>query len=221
MLPGIFILRQIDIYCTGAVALKASPQGDGFGCAANRSDKLKFENLCKILQSSASNKCKEVRSVTEFESIYRRYFHTVERYLLALCHDAHLAEELTAQVFFQAMKAFPKFRGDCDIRTWLCAMAKNTYLSHLRRQRPTEDIDELPVPDFRPSIEEKIQDRQQAMEIHRALHNLAEPYKEVFSLRVFSQLSFADIGNIFGKTANWACVTYHRARQKIREEMEE
>ena len=159
--------------------------------------------------------------MTEFETVYRQHFSYVERYLLALCHDAHLAEELTAQVFFQALKALPGFRGDCDIRTWLCAMAKNTYLSHKRKEKPTEDIDELRIPDPRQEIEERIQDRQQAMSIHRVLHTMPEPYKEVFSLRIFGQLSFEDIGSLFGKTANWACVTYHRARQKIRDEMEE
>ncbi|MBR4289166.1 MAG: sigma-70 family RNA polymerase sigma factor [Oscillospiraceae bacterium] len=159
--------------------------------------------------------------MTEFESIYRRYFHYVERYLLALCHDAHMAEELTAQVFFQALKALPDFRGGCDVRTWLCAMAKNAYLSYLRKQHPTENVDELQIPDSGRGIEEQMQDYQQAMTIHRILHDLPEPYKEVFSLRVFGQLSFEDIGSLFGKTANWACVTYHRARVKIRNEMEE
>ncbi len=159
--------------------------------------------------------------MTEFESIYRRYFADVELYLRAICHEEHLAEELTEQVFFQALKALPKFRGDCDIRTWLCAMARNCYLSHLRKTKPTEDIDQLQIPDPRQSVEEKIEDRQQAMVIHRILHDMPEPYKEVFSLRVFGQLSFEDIGSLFGRTANWACVTYHRARQKIREKMEE
>lgn len=159
--------------------------------------------------------------MTEFESIYRRYFADVELYLRAICHEEQLAEELTEQVFFQALKALPKFRGDCDIRTWLCAMARNCYLSHLRKTKPTEDIDQLQIPDPRQSVEEKIEDRQQAMVIHRILHDMPEPYKEVFSLRVFGQLSFEDIGSLFGRTANWACVTYHRARQKIREKMEE
>ena len=159
--------------------------------------------------------------MTEFESIYRRYFTDVELYLRAICHDESLAEELTEQVFFQALKALPKFRGDCDIRTWLCAMARNCYLSHLRKHRQTEDIDEIQIPDPRRSVEEQIEDSQQAMAIHRVLHELPEPYKEVFSLRVFGQLSFEDIGSLFGRTANWACVTYHRARQKIMKEMEE
>ena len=159
--------------------------------------------------------------MTEFESIYREYFRDVELYLRAITKDESLAEELTEQVFFQALKALPKFRGDCGIRTWLCAMARNCYLSHLRKAKPTEDIDELQIPDPRKTVEEQITDKEQAMAIHRLLHALPEPYKEVFSLRVFGQLSFGDIGSIFGRTANWACVTYHRARQRIQRKLEE
>ena len=159
--------------------------------------------------------------MTEFETIYRAYFTDVELYLRSLCRDEHLAEELTEQVFFQALKALPKFRGDCDIRTWLCAMAKNCYLGHLRRHKLTEPLEELQVPDPGQSIEERSLDRDQAMTIHRLLHDLPEPYKEVFSLRVFGQLSFEEIGSIFGRTGNWACVTYHRARKKIKDQMEE
>ena len=159
--------------------------------------------------------------MTEFETIYREYFRDVELYILAICKDEHLAEELTEQVFFQALKALPKFRGDCDIRTWLCAMGRNCYLSHLRKQRKTENIEELSIPDPRQNIEEQVADREQAMAIHRVLHDMPEPYKEVFSLRVFGQLSFEDIGGLFSRTANWACVTYHRARAKIQSAMEE
>lgn len=159
--------------------------------------------------------------MTEFEKIYTQYFRDVELYLRAICHEETLAEELTEQVFFQALKALPTFRGDCDIRTWLCAMGRNCYLSHLRKTKPSVDVDELQIPDPRKSVEEQTEDRDQAMAIHKILHDLPEPYKEVFSLRIFGQLSFGDIGALFGRTANWACVTYHRARQKIQAEMEE
>lgn len=158
--------------------------------------------------------------MTEFERIYRDYFTDVELYLRAICHDEILAEELTAQTFFKAMDSLPKFRGDCDIRTWLCSIGRNCYLSHLRKAKPTVSIDELQIPDPRRGIEEQVQDRDQTMQLHKVLHDLPEPYKEVFSLRVFGQLSFADIGSLFGKTQNWACVTYHRAKQKIQDAME-
>ena len=99
-------------------------------------------------------------------------------------------------------------------------MARNAFLSHLRKTKPAEDISEIQIPDPRKTIEERVEDKEQAMAIHKVLHDLPEPYKEVFSLRVFGQLSFENIGLIFGRTANWACVTYHRARQKIRDKME-
>ena len=97
--------------------------------------------------------------MTEFESIYQRYFRDVELYLRAITKDPSLAEELTQQVFFQALKALPQFRGDCDIRTWLCSMARNTYLSHMRKQRPTEDIEALQIPDPRQPVEEQIEEQ--------------------------------------------------------------
>ena len=159
--------------------------------------------------------------MTEFADIYETYFADVELYLRAICRDEALSEELTEQVFFRALKALPTFRGDCDIRTWLCAMARNAFVSHLRKEKPSQSIEELQIPDSRKTVEEWIVDQEQAMAIHRILHDLPEPYKEVFSLRIFGQLSFGDIGSLFGRTANWACVTYHRARQKIQSEMEE
>ena len=70
------------------------------------------------------------------------------------------------------------------------------------------------------NIEQELTSKEDAMKIHQILHGLKEPYKEVFTLRVFAELSFKEIGSIFGKTENWACVTYHRARKKIQEEME-
>lgn len=159
--------------------------------------------------------------MTEFADIYETYFADVELYLRAICRDEALAEELTEQVFFRALKALPTFRGDCDIRTWLCAMARNAFVSHQRKEKPSQSIEELQIPDSRKTVEEWIVDQEQAMAIHRILHDLPEPYKEVFSLQIFGQLSFGDIGSLFGRTANWACVTYHRARQKIQSEMEE
>ena len=151
-----------------------------------------------------------------FEEVYREYFRDVELYLLALCRDEQLAAELCSQVFFTALEQYPRFRGESHVRTWLCAIGRNLYLNHLRKRGK-----ELPLEgsliDNGVSIEERLEDSEEAMRIHKVLHSLPEPYKEVFSLRVFGQLSFAQIGEVFSKTANWACVTYHRAKSKIQE----
>lgn len=158
--------------------------------------------------------------MTAFEEVYRSYFGDVQLYLLALCKDSHLAEELTAQTFFKAMDSIGRFRGECDIRTWLFTIAKNSYLTHLRREKRDVPLEHDLIRDPGPPLEEIIADQQTAMQIHKILHSLPDPYKEVFSLRVFGQLSFVAIGELFGKTQNWACVVYHRARQKIMKEME-
>ena len=155
-------------------------------------------------------------TVENYEEIYREYFRDVELFLLALCRDENLAAELTAQVFFSALEQYPKFRGECHVKTWLCAIGRNAYLAHLRKTGKELPLEENLI-DRGVTIEERMEDREEAMRIHKVLHSLPEPYKEVFSLRVFGQLSFAQIGEVFGKTANWACVTYHRAKSKIQE----
>ena len=152
----------------------------------------------------------------EFEQVYRAYFRDVELYLLAVCRDVNLAAELCSQTFFAALEQYPKFRGGCHIRTWLCVIGRNLYLSHLRKKGKELPLEETLI-DTGVSVEERLEDKEEAMRIHKVLHSLPEPYKEVFSLRVFGQLSFAQIGEVFGKTANWACVTYHRAKSKIQE----
>lgn len=156
----------------------------------------------------------------EFEKIYVRYFNDVFLFLKKLSKDESIAEEITSETFFKAMRSIDTFRGETDIRVWLCQIAKNCYFSHLKKQQKIIDIDEVEFTDSKSTIEEQILNQSDAMKIHRLLHDLAEPYKEVFMLRVFGELSFKQIAYIFQKTDNWACVTYHRARNKILSQME-
>ncbi len=162
-------------------------------------------------------------SEKEFEKIYIRYFNDVFLFLKKLTKNDDIAEEITSETFFKAMRSIATFRGETDVRVWLCQIAKNCYFSHLKKQQRLVDIDDIgdiePL-DSKETIEEQIVNRSDAMQIHLLLHNLAEPYKEVFMLRVFGELSFKQIGDIFQKTDNWACVTYHRARNKILKQME-
>ena len=157
-----------------------------------------------------------------FESIYKAYFGRVYHYLLARCRDHHLAEELTAETFFRALRGLEDFRGDCDPGTWLCRIAGNLYASHLRKQpgpQPLEEALDLPDP-AAPDPAEQAERQDTVLRLYARLHRLEEPYKEVFSLRVFGELSFREIGQIFGKTENWARVTYHRGKLKLQETLE-
>ena len=157
----------------------------------------------------------------DFDQIYQNYFDSVYRYALSLSGNRQIAEEITQETFFKAMRTLDQFQEKSSLKSWLCAIAKNLWLSEQRMKKNQPMDDALPLPD--PSIgpEEAIVRQDESMRIHRLLHRLDEPYREVFTLRTLGQLSFRDIGDLFAKSENWACVVYHRARAKIREKMEE
>ena len=157
----------------------------------------------------------------EFEGVYRAYFTDVYRYALSLCHEEALADDLTSECFLKAMRAIGRFRGECELRVWLCQIVKRLYLDHLKRSGRELPQDELPESVEGPDPADSFTRQDEAMRAHHALHRLDEPYREVFSLRVLGGLPFAAIGKLFSKSQNWACVTYHRARQKLRDIMED
>ena len=162
--------------------------------------------------------------MTDFERVYDKYFNDVYLYILRLSGNEHIAEEITSDTFFKAMKSINSFRGDCDVRVWLCQIAKNCYYSHVKKSNRTKqvDVEELQeLPDIAPSVADDYALREEIEQIQKILHDVGEPYKEVFMWRVYASLSFKQIAQIFGKTENWACVTYHRARKKILERLEE
>ena len=160
----------------------------------------------------------------DFEELYRRYFNDVYLYIRRLSGNEHIAEEITADTFFKAMRSINSFRGDCDVRVWLCQIAKNCYYSYRKKNNRTDHVDEsemLELPDLSMGVAEEYARRDEVERIQKILHTVEEPYKEVFMWRVYADLSFGQIAQIFGKTKNWACVTYHRARKKILERLEE
>lgn len=157
----------------------------------------------------------------ELEDIYRRYYRDVYRFALGLAQDRALAEEIAQDTFFRAMKGLERFDGAKDVRAWLFTIARNAFYSHCRAQKRTISAEDLPQ-DL-PSgvrIEETVEDGERAFAIHQFLHAMAEPYKEVFTLRVFGELPYEKIGRLFGKSANWARVTFYRAKVQIIEHME-
>ena len=152
--------------------------------------------------------------------LYEAHYMRVFSYAMTLTGDRHLAEEITQETFFRAFSKANEFRKESDEATWLCAIAKNCFYDEKRRQSKSGGPIPEEIPDQGKEIEQAAADRDSSFRIHVALHALEEPYREIFELRVFGELSFRDIGTIFGKTENWARVTYHRARLKLQERME-
>ncbi len=162
--------------------------------------------------------------MTDFEKLYHTYFNDVYLYIRRLSGNEQMAEEITSETFFKAMHSIDRFRGDCDVRVWLCQIAKNCYYTHIKKagRQQAVDLDALQnIPDPSAGLTEQLIRKEQIYKMQTILHSVPEPYKEVFMWRVFAQLSFKQIGSIFGKSENWTCVTYHRARKMIMERLEE
>ena len=146
----------------------------------------------------------------DFEEVYRTCFRQVYAYVFSLCGNRCLTEEVTQETFFKALKQLERFRGDCKISVWLCQIAKNTLFSLRRKKEEKFSKDHFLEED----LFDQLLSREEAFQLYQLLHTLEEPYKEVFSMRVFGELSFAEIAALFEKSESWARVTYFRANEK-------
>lgn len=158
--------------------------------------------------------------MTEFEHIYKKNYAIVYKYVLSLCRNATLAEEITQEAFVKAMEHMERFDGKCQLYVWICQIAKNTYFTYQKKQRRFVSAERIPV-ETEAGPEERFFDKEAAERLYILLDLLSEPYREVFSLRVFGELSFSQIGAIYGKTDSWARLIYFRAKKKLKEDLDE
>lgn len=157
--------------------------------------------------------------MTDFEKIYTENTDFIYKYLLKLCGNSSVAEELTQETFFRAYMNFKNLRNKAKAPVWLCQIAKNTYFAwynEQKKQNSFEESDDV-KDDF--SIESFFEKKELTEKAFECLHSLEEPYKEVFMLSVFGQLSLKEISRLFGKSESWARVTFYRAKQKLAERM--
>lgn len=157
----------------------------------------------------------------EFEEIYSEYFQEVFLFIRSLSHDERIAEEITQEAFFKALKSLERFDGSKDIRAWLFTIAKNTYFSHYKKMKKQEESELIQEQRTEVQFIKHLMNEDDAFIVHQFIHSMNEPYKEVFSLRTFGELPFEKIGRLFGKSAGWARITFYRARKQILEYMEE
>ena len=152
----------------------------------------------------------------DMNAIYRQHAQTVYKFLLSQTRDPGLAEELTQETFYQAVRSIDRFNGTCKVSVWLCQIAKHLWYQQLRKQKREVPLSEEGIDVPLPSAEEETLDRAGRLDLLRQVHGLPEPYREVVYLRAFGDLSFREIGDVLGKTETWARVTFYRGKEKLR-----
>ena len=160
--------------------------------------------------------------MSDFDAIYQEYGKTVYCFLLSLSRDETLSEELTQETMFRAIMNISSFRGDSKISVWLCQIAKNLYLEWMKKNKRIVPIDEsIDLYDSGRDIAAELEDKDIADRILQHLHELEEPYKEVFTLHALGDIPLKRISQLFGKSDSWARVTYYRAKAMITAKLEE
>ncbi len=159
----------------------------------------------------------------EFDALYKEYFPRIFAFLYKLTQQRDLAEELTQETFYQAFVSFYRFRGDSDVFTWLASIAKHTYYRYLRKNKhqidsiSTELIAEFYAGEDTERLEEAVERQLLLESTRKALRALPEKYRDVTILRVYADMSFAQIGKSLHISENSARVIFHRAKKLMLE----
>ncbi len=152
------------------------------------------------------------------EEIYKQYFKVVNNYLFCLTHSADIAEELTQETFYRAVKKIDTFKGKCKIQVWLCQIAKNLWIDELKRSKRYNYIfEEKNEPISQENLEDKTIKNTEKLYLFKKIQTLDIETKEVMYLRLTGELSFKEIADILNKTETWARVTFYRGKQKLKE----
>ncbi|MBR2024445.1 MAG: sigma-70 family RNA polymerase sigma factor [Clostridia bacterium] len=159
--------------------------------------------------------------MTKFEKIFVENKNFIYKFLLKFCKDSSIAEELTQETFFRAYMNIANLKNEDKVSVWLCQIAKNTYFAWYNENKKILPLDESQISDNSPDIADLFAEKELSKKTLVCLHQLEEPYKEVFMLSVLGELSLKDISNLFGKSESWARVTFYRAKQKLIERMRE
>lgn len=158
----------------------------------------------------------------DMKKVCEEYYQTVYGYLVSITGGNYdLAEELTQETFYRAIKASGKFRGECKMSTWLCQIAKYAFYQHLdkKKRRKEVSMDDAIEVAAEQQIEKEYISNEQKLEIYKKIQSLESPTKDVLMLRLSGELSFKEIGEILGKSENWARVTFFRGKQMIGKEL--
>lgn len=152
------------------------------------------------------------------EEIYKEYFEAVNKYLFCLTRNSEIAEELTQETFYKAVKAINTYKGNCKLSVWLCQIAKNSWYDYCKKNNKNILVYENVLENqYDITPEELTILNDEKISLYKKIQKLDAKTKEVIYLRITGELSFKEIGIIMGETENWARVTFYRGKQKLKE----
>jgi RNA polymerase sigma-70 factor (ECF subfamily) len=155
-----------------------------------------------------------------FDELYREFLPRIYAYVRVQLGDQSDAEDITAQVFVNAFRAYRRFEPRAATpAAWLFRIARNACLDHFRkaqrRQRAERALSREPVPEQ--DAGRLVEDRLLYRELLEAVTALPPRQREAISLRHGSGLSFQEVGELMGCSEDAAKMLYHRGLKTLRE----
>lgn len=155
----------------------------------------------------------------DIEEIYKTHMKNVYNYIFCLCNNKSLAEEVTQETFYIAMKNINKFRGECKIQVWLCQIAKHLLYKEQKRKHKIVTLSmDSEIGEIKSdiNIEQEIIEREEKAELYKQIQKLDSPTRELVYLRLTTELTFKDIAQILGRTEAWTRVEFYRWKEKVK-----
>lgn len=158
-----------------------------------------------------------------FEEIYAKYKDDVYKFLCKLTgYRYDLSEELLQETFYQAFISFERFRGDCEIKTWLCQIGKNIYYSYIRNEIKKEKLTvKIVKGEASHDFTEQAEKKELIQLIHKIMEDFDERTKNIVLYRMYADLKYSEIATLLGIKETSAKVIYNRAKIKIRVQLKE
>lgn len=146
------------------------------------------------------------------DELYQQYSLIVFQFLYARCHDKELALDLMQETFLRAIESLDSYDKSCKLSTWLCQIAKHLLYQHWSKTNRArlEELDETLESGH--DTEQHALARVELADVWEKLQKLPPDTRKTVELRVLGGLSYREIGQILGKSENWARVTFYRAK---------
>ena len=155
------------------------------------------------------------------ENLYEEIQPKLYNFFFIKTSSKEVAEDLTQEVFYQAIKSYTSFKGNSSLTTWMFSIAYNILKKYYRKNKYDKSLNEKLK--FKPNLEESIdynlliQDEKKLLK--SAISELDETSREIVILRIYSELTFKEIGKVLTISENYARVSFYRAKAKIKEIM--
>jgi RNA polymerase sigma-70 factor, ECF subfamily len=156
-----------------------------------------------------------------FGALYDRYFPQIYRYAYAKVRDQSLAEDVTSEVFFKALKNIKRFTySGHPFSSWLYQIAFNAVADHYRAERGVEGLDEtVDIPSEAIPVADEVVRRERTRHIWGAIQHLPAQQRDAMILKFAEDRKIDDIARIMGKSSGAVKLLLHRAVERLRREL--